>query len=98
MEEWFERSDAAGIPREQAESDFHEFLTADLEDEPRLQFQVRDEGKRPYVGPLSGMSLARGLGVEVAGCAWSDRGPEHPIGSRPRSVRTCPLTSGFKRP
>jgi hypothetical protein len=52
MEEWFERSDAAAISRETAESDFHNFLTAARGDEPSLQRQLRDEGKRPYVSTI----------------------------------------------
>ena len=49
MEEWVEASDPQGVPRPDAEFEFHEFLRGDRGDEPSLQNQLKDEGKRPHV-------------------------------------------------
>lgn len=49
MEEWNEASDPKGLPRLEAEYAFHEFLRAPRGEEPPLQKQLKDEGKRPHV-------------------------------------------------
>lgn len=49
MEEWIEASHQHGTPRAEAEHAFHEFIREKRKDEPLLQAQLREEGKRPHV-------------------------------------------------
>jgi len=49
MEDWIEASDAQGVPRDDAEHEFHEFLRAARGAEPPLQAQLQDPEKRAHV-------------------------------------------------
>jgi hypothetical protein len=49
MEEWIEASDKFGVGRGEAEETFHEFMRKPRGDEPPLQTQLKDEGRRPHV-------------------------------------------------
>lgn len=49
MEEWIEASHGVGVPREDAEYGFHEFLRASRGAEPSLQEQLKDSEKRAHV-------------------------------------------------
>jgi hypothetical protein len=58
MEEWIEASQGYGTPRADAEHAFHELIREKRKDEPPLQDQLREEGKRPHVARVVREAIA----------------------------------------